>query len=434
MEKHNQSKIAFVVTTGEEANLIYPLYQQLLRKDGVDVINIGTGRISCESNSELPEEAMKRLGMVSLHLADFRTKSMVEILKKVNPDVVVAGSDQEYIRRAFLYAGSGLGISTLLLQLGISENTLNCPSVAIKRTVYRLRYYCLNILHKYFYMLRTVIDLKWSLWQIAKMIYKDVLVAFTKDDARGSFICQTIAVAGMWEKRILVERGVNPNNICITGNPKLGLLSKARMQQDKIKLRQKLGIDKQDKVILLLTCAQVEHGRWNYDMCSEFIDGVIDSVAPFLADNVHFVIKIHPVESLERYQEILKPRKERIILHKRLGVADIINASDVVMVGGYSMAVLEASTFYKPVLLLNMFNEIKALPYAEMGLAIELYKYGELRNVVGKLLYNRQTRERLQKKAKLFWELNKEYVDGKAGKRIVDLIMTLAQKHKARQV
>jgi len=257
---------------------------------------------------------------------------------------------------------------------------------------------------------------------------KDVCVAFSVDDAGGRFGCQAIAVAGSWEKHVLTERGVDPDKIFITGAPTLDILSQVGGSADTADLRQNLAIDADDKVVLLLTSAYVEHGWWSSDMRTRFVTGIIDSLMPLLENSVRLVIKIHPAENLDEYQEILGPERQGVILRKDLQPSEVIGISDVV-IAGYSTTVLEACALRKPVIVLNIFGEPEYLPYVNMGLAIGVYYLSKLRVAVERMLYDLSAREEVLSKVDLFLSQNKQSFDGKATLRITDLILELARSH-----
>lgn len=422
-------KIVFIIVAGSEAEVVQPFYQRLVQRKDTDVLNIHTGMLCCGSGEKQAEITLRKLNMKHKALSDYNAKNIVEVIKSEQPDVVVVGNDQEYVRRAFLFAAEGLGIPTLLLHLGIGSNAANITSIAVSRTAYRLTHNFTNIVKKYSHLLRVVIALRWSLFRITKMIYKDIYVAFAKDNAGGEFGERLTVVACEWEKDILIERGVNPRHIFVMGNQKFGAVSQGQGTQDRENMRLELGFGDNDKVILLLTCAQIEHGRWTYNRRSQFVNGVIDAVSPLLNDSVHLVIKIHPTENIDGYQEYIAGRKERIVLSKVLQLGSIIQASDVVLVGGYSTVVIESAVLGKPVLLLSPFGEREEIAFVDMGLAVKIDDMRDIRGAVERLLYNQSARDELLSKARSFFDTNKELVDGKATTRISGLILELAKSH-----
>jgi len=422
-------KIVFIIVAGSEAEVVHPFYQRLVQRKDTDVINIHTGMLCCGRGEKQAGITLRKLNMRHKALSDYNAKNIVEVMKCEQPDVVIVGSDQEYIRRAFLIAAEGLCIPTLLLHLGIGGNVANVTSIAVSRTIYRLTHNLANIAKKYFQLLKVVIALRWSLFRITKMVYKDIYVAFKKDNAGGEFGERLTVVVCEWEKDILIERGVNPRNIFVMGNPKFGAVSQEQGTQGRENMRLELGFGDNDKVILLLTCAQMEHGRWTYNRRSQFVNGVIDAVSPLLNDSVHLVIKIHPTENIDGYQEYIANRKEYIILSKDFKLDSIIQASDVVLVGGYSTAILESAVLGKPVLLLSPFGEREEIAFVDMGLAVKIEDMRDIRVAVERLLYNQLDRDELLNKAKLFFDSNKELVDGKATARISDFILELAKSY-----
>ena len=115
-------KIVFIVVAGAEADMIQPFYQRLVQREDTDVLNIHTGMLCCGRGEKQAEITLRELNMRHKALSDYNAKNIVEVIKCEQPDVVVVGSDQEYIRRAFLFATEGLGIPTILLQLGVTGN------------------------------------------------------------------------------------------------------------------------------------------------------------------------------------------------------------------------------------------------------------------------------------------------------------------------
>lgn len=404
----------FVATVGSEVSLFYPVYQ-LLTKRGIEVLNISTGKLCCDKEGEIPDVVLKKYGMEYKSLLDYKTLNVLSVLKQEKPNMVVLFSDQEYVRRAFVYAAKGLRIPTLLFQLGMSSNKSNIISVAIKRTAYRIAKHFWNILHKYLYLLRTMVVLKWSVSRILREVFNDFKIAVTINDNRCTYGCDYIAIAGKWEEDTLLKRGVKEKQIIITGNPLLNFNLSATTKD----LRTELNIN-EDKVILFLTSSMVEHGQWTIERRSEFVNTAIDAISPLL-DKAKLVIKIHPVENLEDYQEILANRKENIILRKG-SLYDAIAMSDLIIVGGYSTSILESSAFHKPVILLNIYNEIKDVLYVELGLAEGVYNISELKPKAEALLYDKDIRNKSLDRVQSFLDNNKEFIDGKADERITDLI------------
>ena len=350
----------------------------------------------------------------------------VHKLLQIMPDIVIAGGDQEFVRRATLYAAEYLGIPTLVLQIGINSDTHNRVRIATKRTAYRLLHHGSQIIRKYMYLLRTVQAAEWGLLDILKMIIKDIRIAFSVDDFNGGSGSGTIAVSGIWDKRTIISRGANPDRIVITGNPMIGKAHKLSVTKLEA-LKSSLGIPARSRILLLLTCAQVEHGFWSTDRRTQFLSQVIDSVNPYFDLGMHMIIKIHPMENIEDYQFI---RSSNITVVQDVSLTGVIQISDLVMVGGYSTTVLDAAVLRKPVLLLNLFNEVVAIPYEKMGIALEVDSAASLHYHIGDITQCTELVKLLKRNTESFLKDNKELVDGKAMERLGNLITALVSKRK----
>lgn len=420
-----QKKTMFLVCNGAEARLVNLIWQELQCQAESKIINISTGEICREKSDQAPEDALRAFGLPFKRLTDYQTLDMIKILKEEQPDIVVLGSDQEFLSQAFISAAKRLKIPILLLRLGISTNVLNVPRMAFNSTAYRLSHNSINIIKKYSFKLRTMISSGYNPFEMLKEIMTDVLTSFSLYDVAGKFGCQAIAVAGTWEKTVLIERGVSPNKIFITGNPEFSVSSLTEISGHGVDLRQNLGIKPEEKVILLLTSAQVEHGVWNHEMRTTFINSIIKALSPILESSFRLIIKIHPVESLEEYYKILGPEEKQVILRKDLRLIDSINISDVV-IAGYSTTVLQACALRKPVIVLNLFGDPEILPFVEMGIAIGVYNIEKLKEAIEKMVYDIPKRESLLKNIDLFFYNNKQNLDGKAALRIAHLILNLS--------
>ena len=420
-----QKKILFLVCNGAEARLVNAIWQALKSQAKSKIINISTGALNREKSDQGPEEALTAFGLHFKRLVDYRTLDITKILKEELPDIMILGSDQEFLSQAFLFAAKKLSIPVLLLRLGISTNVLNVPQMAFNSTAYRLSHNSINILKKYSFKLRTMISSGYNPFEVLKEIITDVWMAFSSYDAAGKFGCQAIAVAGTWEKTVLIERGVSPNKIFITGNPEFFVSSPNEISCPIANVRQNLGIKPEEKIILLLTSAQVEHGLWSPEMRTTFVNSIIKTLSPLLNGSFRLLIKIHPVESLEEYNKILYSEDKRVVLRKDLRLIDCINISDVV-IAGYSTTVLQAGALRKPVIVLNLFGDPEILPFVELGLAIGVYNIENLKVAVEKMVFDLPKRAVLLKNVDLFFYENRQNFDGKAAHRIAHLILELS--------
>lgn len=431
MDDHHR-KIVFVVCSGREAALAHPIFDELKRR-GIDksFLAISTGEISKEKFEQGPEEAMTALGMPFKRLQDYRTKDITKILRQEQAGIVLLTDDQEFIRRSFVLASNGLNIPILALEYqGISGHPRTNMLRSLKGSLYRLTHNFSNIVLRYMYLLRTLIALGWGPFKMLGMIGKDLWIAVSVYEAGRTFGYQTIAATSSQHKQALIERGVEVDRIFLTGNPVYDALPQENVHTSQaVNLRRSLNIGQDDRIILLLTSAQAEHGVWTCGMRENFVTGVVNSLAPILDEPLHLIIKLHPLENLGEYQIMLAPSAQAVILLKDVKLSTIISLADVV-IAGYSTTVLDACILHKPVVLLNIFDEPHYIPYVEMGIATGVYHLSKLKATVQELLYNQSAREKALNRADVFLNENRQLMDGKAASRIVDLLIEISQKHR----
>ncbi len=171
-----------------------------------------------------------------------------------------------------------------------------------------------------------------------------------------------------------------------------------------------------------LRITTMEHGRWTVGMRNRFFNGVLDVVTPILDETVKLIVKAHPIEKIEEYNALLD-HNSKVILKRDLLLTDIIEASDLVLVGGYSFTVLEVAALQKPAIILNIYDEIIGIPYVDMGLAVEVFNLNELAIMINRYLYDKDSIKSLLQKTQAFFDENKYFADGKAATRIADIIM-----------
>ena len=212
-------KIIFLVVNEPDTNERYPVYKHLIEHFNVDVLFIGTGDICLGNAERTAEERMEELGLPYKTLKDYGTKNMAKILDIEKPDVLLLGNDQEFLRRAFVYACRAYNIPTLLFRLAVGRRTENVPSIAYKRTIFKLKNRKINLIYRSAYLIKTVISIGWSPISIARMLVQEIKTVFSVDDNVGVYGCTAVIVSGTWERDTLVGHGVKKSKIIITGCP-----------------------------------------------------------------------------------------------------------------------------------------------------------------------------------------------------------------------
>lgn len=231
--------------------------------------------------------------------------------------------------------------------------------------------------------------------------YGYVPVSSTKIAAWGEISCE-------W----LMKHGVPKEKIVLTGCPRFDPLAlKTFIKTDVHKILQ---IEKSKEIIVLTT----EPG-W----------GLGKRSVPYTAINAmhyfpdkHLVIKLHPDDEGEIYEEIKKEvGPENITIVRDIDLNSLLDES-IVLVTVSSTTALEAMLLDQPVIILNLKDLPETIPYVKSGSAIGVYKPEDLVPTIKKALYDQTVRKELEEKRRKFVYEYACETDGKASKRVADLI------------
>jgi predicted glycosyltransferase len=236
-------------------------------------------------------------------------------------------------------------------------------------------------------------------------------------------IADRIAVFGDYYKDIFVNYGLySPDKVVVTGQPKSDYLAQANEIFDKNKLCSKLRINPNDKIVVWTTQT---HGL-TLDENRKNISCVYNAIK--LLENTQLIITLHPDEDqkalLYKENKLIKPI---IIPAKDADTNELLYACDV-MITKNSTTAIEAMILNNPVIILNLSNQPDYVPYAESAAAIGVYKEEDLLPAIRDTLYNEEISKRLADARKKFVYEHAYIQDGKASKRVADLIVQMIEE------
>lgn len=357
-------------------------------------------------------KALEEKNIYHRTINSYKTKNIKEILKKEKPDIMVFGSDKNIIEKTFIRVGNQIGIPSLLIQDGVLGPKMKLGK---KDVLIRLFYIInkQNIL-KIPFSIRTfgIIETLKSFRNIKNYI------------PHGLSGCTKIAVFGEYTKNILIDAGVNSNNIVITGNPKFDDIGRGKYKKETI--YKKFGIEKNKGIIVLATSPLVHNFSWTKEQQKYYILSIIKAVENF--PDKQLVIKLKYIEKFEEYEKMLGGLKNKIILCRDVDLHEMINACEIFMSIPQTTTNLEAMVLNKPVIILNFFNDIEPLPYISSGAAVGVYRPKEIIPAIKEVLYDKETRKKLEICRKRFVREHAYKIDGKASERIAKLIKEMVMK------
>jgi UDP-N-acetylglucosamine:LPS N-acetylglucosamine transferase len=353
---------------------------------------------------------------------DYKTKSILKILKKENPDLLFVTNDYEYIVRAFVISAKFLQIPTVLsLQSGFNEyfereiEIKNRINIILKRGRF--------ILKKYTLLLKAYYETKHNFLKISKIFFQDMFKPFFYPELAGRYGCDLILVINQEMKDMLKNFKIK-SQIIVTGDP---LMDSIYDNISKYKKKERMELPQK---IVFMTTSTVEHGFWTEKMWSETITQTILQIKKEFGNKTELVLKIHPrSERKKDYEKILNKINIQIPILQEENLLDVVNEADLVISYAESWGLWEVLFLKKPIIIVNLFNyKIEKMPFVKEGMAYELKKISELKKIIKKIYDD----EKLDKVENLIEKYLFKF-DNKSSERSVLAIMKLVENFKEKQ-
>lgn len=231
-----------------------------------------------------------------------------------------------------------------------------------------------------------------------------------------------ITVYGHHYKNILVKLNKNnPQKIVVTGNPYWDNIVINKFEKDKI--ISNLNLDKNIKKILFATT------HIPLDLRDAIANATIKAMSNL--PNCQLIIKLHPEEKPDVYQNLLEKSKlNAYITDDITQLHSLIFISDVVIVS-HSTVGLETLLLNKPLIDLSLTKMPFYQDYVEKGVALGVRNEEDLLPAIKSLLENETVRKKLEKNRKKYIYEHAYKQDGKAADRVVKLINKMLKETEA---
>ena len=227
--------------------------------------------------------------------------------------------------------------------------------------------------------------------------------------------CKFVTVWGPKFKEYMELKGVNSNDVIITGAPHYDDLIK--LKKSKNNFREELNLP-DGKIVTFATQGFSE--MINQKLVSEVMRVLTE------IKDITLVIKPHPREDPEFYRKFFG-NSDRTIILPEVDISKLIKASDLLLTVNSTVA-LESNVIGTPVLTLN-FTEEKDDFYGKEGGAISVNDESKLVDVVFRSLFNDEYREEIYTRHLEFLKKYTFNEDAKASERVVELVrQTLARE------
>ncbi len=233
-------------------------------------------------------------------------------------------------------------------------------------------------------------------------------------------------VNGNYYENVLVKRGVAPDKIVVTGNPRFDLyyakLLNMNFAEVKSKIYKHLGIDPVEKVFLVIEQPII------LDVTP--IDKMLmvrGSLKAAKTVGARAIIKLHPTQNtddIERKVVIAMNKPETIIIKDEVDLLDLLIVADLVIIRNSTVG-LDAILLSKPLITTKLVDRGRDLiPYASFGVALEARTETEIIRHANSTFQgdNYFETENYRRKREKFVEEHLYFSDGMSAERIIDII------------
>jgi hypothetical protein len=230
------------------------------------------------------------------------------------------------------------------------------------------------------------------------------------------------AVFGEAARRFLIEQGSYPaDSLVVTGSPKFDDLLRASRSWDRGASRRRHGIE--DGQQLLVVASRYRGIRETHQSIGSAFASLVGAVEAL--SSVHCVVKPHPAEPAGAYEEaIRKAGASRVrVLPSSADLMELLHAADA-LVTVESLSAVEALVLGRPVLILNMPTNLRAL--VDQGVALGVRAGEDPLPGLRDLLFDPETRALLELGRARYLSDVAAGVDGQASARILRLLKDMA--------
>ncbi len=236
------------------------------------------------------------------------------------------------------------------------------------------------------------------------------------------------AVFGASARRLLMALGRYPAaSLVLTGSPKYDDLVHAAERWDRTALRARLGVSPGERLVLV--ASRFRGIRETHQSIGSAFLRLILAIESL--PNVVCLVKPHPAEDARSYEECVRAaHAARVrVLPPSSELTELLWSSDL-LVTVESQSAIEALVLNRPVLILNMPTNLRAL--VDEGVALGVKTGDEPSMALKAVLFDPVTLERLRSARERYLADLALGMDGQATRRILDLVRETALRPGAR--
>jgi hypothetical protein len=236
------------------------------------------------------------------------------------------------------------------------------------------------------------------------------------------FNSKKIALQGEEVKNDFLKSGVEEGRLVVTGAPVYDFIkdnARIRKEADSLKYLEKYGIDLK-KGLIVFASQPCDKKLYKIEEKRRILVALKMAMANF--PDCILVVKLHPYERYEELADSIleKDCDKNIVVMKDINIFDLMYICDL-LITKWSTCALEAILLDKLVMTINLGAAPDPFPYADNNVALGVYREEDITPSLRRILYDRNTKEKLRENRSKFIENFAYRLDGNATDRILSL-------------
>lgn len=249
-------------------------------------------------------------------------------------------------------------------------------------------------------------------------------------------IVDHMAVWGEECRQILIDQGMDPRRLIVTGNSLFDSLPRRRSERERYRNLRKFGLLPGRKVVVFPSDRR-NKGAQAYDITMSLREREALFLAVIKATNgipeAQLAIKASPgdLDAMYIYELVRRHATNHTVVLEHVDLYDLLSIADVV-VAIHTTVGLEALLSGALLVSVNLTGRPDRIDYAKRGVAIGVYEEAGLADALRRALFSAEVREELRRAIPDFLAAYAGPLDGRSAERVVALINRMTATHARR--
>jgi hypothetical protein len=360
----------------------------------------------------------------------------LELIKFLNPDVIIVNIGIEPIQYSLSLAASHLDIPVISFA-GSSILTFFSAEKVPYNTIQHFfssgsptdteeeRYFMRRgkfMIYKLLYSIKTQIALKTNFIKILRELYSYFIIFNFNKSPKPNLLSDLVLVHFESQIEPLQKLGFKKEKLILIGHPLLDSINTKFIQSNNIK-------NNSNKIkLLIVTDTLYEHGLWTSKQRNNFLTSLFSKLSD--NNNIEFAIKIHPAqENRSFYENFFKKLNLDVPIFQSENLEDLFQNYDLLVSYGLSTTHSQISYSGKRLILVDTGLDLFKFPLIEEGIqsghVMECKHMQDLNDMIIEF-----TKKDIEISQKFIEECKKLFYkfDGKSAERGADAILNLVNK------